>query len=128
MGKVAWERVIIYVLFAVGISVAAEIRAGKQKKQDEEYFSGASEDFETVQGVVRMPVGLRGIMNFLLVFIWLMILASVTLAAADGAFSEPDSGILGAFGALVLVGIASTVLFTALQNYFLCDIYYTAYE
>ncbi len=125
---IAWERVIIYVMFAVGISVAAEIRAMRQKKQDEEYFSGVSEDSETVQGVVRMPVGLRGIMNFLLVFIWLMIVVCVALAAADGAFSELDSGILGAFGALVSVGIAATVLFTALQNNFLCDIYYTTYE
>ena len=177
---IAWERVIIYVLFAVGISVAAEIRAKKQKKQDEEYFRehpqeksqgkpqgnsqgdalwksvsptaaegagsavpgaqglgdgavggavygmNAPEGFETVQGVVRMPTGLRGIINFLLAFIWLMILVCTALAAADGAFSDLDT--IGAFGALFAVGAGFTVLMTGLLNHFLCDIYYTSHE
>lgn len=179
MGKIA-GRIIIYVLFAVGISVAAEIRAKKQKKQDEEYFRehpqekfqsspqgnpqgdalwksvsptaadgdggvvpgvqgqgdaavggavygmDASEGSEMVQGVVRMPTGLRGIINFLLFFIWLMILVCTALAAADGAFSELDT--IGAFGALFAVGAGFTVLITGLLNYFLCDIYYTSHE
>lgn len=172
--SIAWERVIIYILFAVGISVAAEIRARKQRKQDEEYFrehprekpqgdalwksvdpkaadgdgsvapgaqgpSGAAEgraaygmdgpgNTETVQGVVRMPVGLRGIINFLLVFIWLMILVCTALAAADGAFADLDGGTIGAFAALFAVGAGFTLLMTALLNHFLCDIYYTSYE
>ena len=176
--SIAWERVAVYILFAVGISVAAEIRAAKQKKQDKEYFKehpqenpqgkpqgdalwksvnptaaegagsvapgakglsdvtvggaaysmDADEDPEMVQGVVRMPGGLRGIINFLLAFIWLMILACTALAVGDGAFAEFDSGTLGAFGALFAVGAGFTVLITGLLNYFLCDIYYSTHE
>lgn len=172
--SIAWERVIIYVLFAVGISIATEIRAGKQKKQDKEYFrehpqektqgdalwknidpkaaEGAGsvapgtqglhdatadsavygtnvfEGSVTTQGVVRMPVGLRGIINFLLAFIWLMILSFTALAAADGAFADISDGTLFNFGMLIAVALAFTVMITALLNYFLCEIYFTSYE
>ncbi len=36
--SIAWERIIIYLLVAGGISLAGRARAARQKKQDEEFF------------------------------------------------------------------------------------------
>ena len=41
---IAWERVIIYIVFAVGIAVVSGIRQMNQKKQDEKYLKQYPEE------------------------------------------------------------------------------------
>ncbi len=78
----------------------------------------------SVSGVVRSSIGARGLLNFLLIFIWLVILVCGALAAADGAFDDMDT--LGSFGALAAVAAAATLVFIWFLNSFCYELYYTA--
>lgn len=78
----------------------------------------------SVSGVVRSSIGARGILNFSLIFIWLVILVCGALAAADGAFDDMDT--LGSFGALAAVAAAATLVFIWFLNSFCYELYYTA--
>lgn len=152
MSKIV-SRVIVYIVFAVGIAVAGGIREMNQKKQDEKYLKqqpkeqaqgdalwknvdptaaeGAGSAMTggadmPIQGVVRTPAGLRGIINFLLIFIWLVLLVITALAAADGAFTDLET--VGYFAALLGLAAVFTVAFIWFLNNFCCEIYYTATE
>lgn len=155
--SIAWEKVIIYIIFIGGISIAAEIRARKQKKQDEAFWGEHQSDapsFDTTgslhatdmertgaadsilhatdagasgqisdQGVVRAPAIIRGIVTFLLVFIWVMVLCVLMLAAMDGAFEDPEN--YGAFGILAAMPVLFTVGYFWLANNLFREVYYT---
>lgn len=152
---IAWERVIIYIVFAVGMAVVGGIQSMNQKKQDKEHLKQqpgeqaqaqgdalwknvAPTDAQgdggavsgggdmSMQGVVRTPAGLMGIIKFLLIFIWLMLLTITALAAADGAFSDLET--VGSFGALLGGAAVFTAAFIWLLNEFCCVVYYTATE
>lgn len=151
--EIAWERVIIYIVFAVGIAVVSGIRQMNQKKQDEKYLkqypkeqaqsdtlwknvdpTAAEEDSSgmagganaPIQGVVRVSAGLRGIITFLMIFIWFMLLAVTALAAADDAFSDMET--LITFGFYLGLAAVATAVFVRFINHFCCEIYYTATE
>ncbi len=148
---IAWERIIIYALIGGGISLVGRARSEKLKKQDEEYFKKHPEEKRqedalwknvsprategddsyaasaqlSASGVVRTSIGIRGIIIFLLIFIWVVILGCTALAAADGAFADMDGDTIGSFGALIAVAAAATIVFTWFLNTFCCEIYYT---
>lgn len=124
--SIAWEKVIIYIIFIGGISIAAEIRARKQKKQDEAFWGEHQSDAPgriSNQGVVRAPAIIRGIVTFLLVFIWVMVLCVLMLAAMDGAFEDPEN--YGAFGILAAMPVLFTVGYFWLANNLFREVYYT---
>lgn len=154
---IAWERVIIYIVFAVGIAVVGGIQSMNQKKQDRDHLKqqpGAQVQTQAqgdalwknvnptdaqgdgsavsggadmpVQGVVRTPAGLMGIIKFLVIFIWLMLLSITALAAADDAFSDPET--VGSFAALLGGAAVFTAAFVWFINEFCCVIYYTDTE
>lgn len=93
-------------------------------KAAEEDAAGTFGARPSVSGVVRTSIGIRGLINFLLIFIWLVILVCGALAAADGAFSDMDT--IGSFGALAAVAAAATLVCTWLLNNFCCELYYTS--
>lgn len=150
---IAWERVIIYILFAVGAAVVSGIRQMNQKKQDEKYLkqypqeqaqsdalwknvdptavegdnSGMAGGANApVQGVVRVSAELRGIFTFVMIFMWFILLVFTALAAADDAFSDLETLLTCGFY-LGLAAVATAVL-VWLVNHFCCEIYYTATE
>lgn len=93
----------------------------KSAKGDAFGGSGAQ---PSASGVVRTSIGARGLINFLLIFIWLVILVCGALAAADGAFEDMDT--VGSFGALAAVAAVATLAFTWFLNNFCCELYYSA--
>lgn len=147
------ERVIIYIVFAVGIAVVSGIRQMNQKEQDEKYLKQYTEeqaqsdvlwknvdprvaegdnsgiaggDNASSQGVVRVAAGLRGIFTFMLIFMWFILLVVTALAAADDAFSDMET--LLAYGFYLGIAAVATAVFVWLINHFCCEIYYTASE
>lgn len=155
--SIAWEKVIIYIIFIGGFSIAAEIRARRQKKQDEKYFrehqsdaagfdmadtlhatdmerTGAADSIlhatdagtpgqTPAQGVVRTSTALKGLMIFLVVFIWLMLALITVLAAMDGAFADLEN--ISTFGVILVVAALFTVGYLWLIDNFCREIYYT---
>lgn len=142
--EIAWEKLGVYIVFAVGIAVVGGIQEMNQKKQDKKYLqerhekeqqddqwmNDVSEAAEwddgtdtTDEGVVRMATGLRAIILFLLVLICGMVLVVTALAAADGAFTDPET--VGSFAVLLGVVAGIVVLFVWLLNTFGCEVYYS---
>lgn len=143
---IAWEKVIIYVVFIGGISIAGGIWGRKEQKQDDAFFrehqqdtptdvpQGTAEsilyatdaddaDYGSGQGVVRVPVILKGTIFFLVAFIWVMLPFVTMLAAMDDAFADPEN--IGAFGMLLAVAALLTAGLLWLVGYFCVTIYYS---